>query len=103
MYRPDEILSLDVIVSGLASQAPASEDHPLRLLADADVVYAVDPETHKGLLVLGQEKLQQIADSDVPQGARVVRVAVGHEPDHLERLLAAVRQSKGVDDLTESA
>jgi hypothetical protein len=103
MLRPDEVLSLEVLVNGLASQEQASEDHPLRLLADADVVYAVDPETRKDLVVLGQEKLQEIADSDVPQGARVVRVAIGHAPHHVQRLLDLVRQSKGVDELTESA
>lgn len=103
MPGPDSMLWLQSMISGdVAADEPGAAD-ALKLLADADVVYAVDPDNRRDILVAGREKLREIAASDVPQGARIVRVNVGSEPHRLERLLALVRQSKGFDDYNESA
>ena len=67
------------------------------------MVYAVDPDNQHDILVVGRDKLREIAASDAPQGARVLRVKIGHEPHRLERLLALVRQSRGYHDYNESA
>ena len=103
MLGPDNIMWLDSLVSGDALPDEPGAVSAMKMLAEADVVYAVNPDNQRDILVVGREKLREIAASDVPQGARIVRVNVGSEPHRLERLLALVRQSKGYHDYTESA
>ncbi len=74
-----------------------------QLLDSADVVYAVDGRDDRDILIYGREKLRRIAESDVPEGARVVRVRIRSGQNELESLLELVRQSKGYHDYAESA
>lgn len=103
MLGPDNIMWLQSLISGDVSPDEPGAVDALKMLAEADVVYAVDPGNRPDILVVGREKLREIAASDMPQGARIVRVNTGGEPLRLERLLALVQQSKGFHDYNESA
>ncbi len=103
MLGSDNISWLHSLVSGDAAPDEPGAISAMKMLAEADVVYAVNPDNQRDVLVVGREKLREIAASDVPQGARIVRVNVGNEPHRLQRLLALVRQTKGYHDYTESA
>ena len=103
MLGSDNIAWLHSLISGDATPDEAGAVSAMKMLAEADVVYAVDPGNQRDILVVGREKLREIAASDVPQGARIVRVNTGSEPHRFQRLLALVRQSKGYHDYTESA
>lgn len=74
-----------------------------QLLDSAEVVYAVDGRNDRDILIYGKEKLRRIAESDVPEGARVVRVRIRSGQNELESLLELVRQTKGYHDYAESA
>ncbi len=76
---------------------------PRQLLDSADVVYAVDGRDDRDILIYGKDKLRRIAESDVPEGARVVRVRIRTGQNELESLLELVRQTKGHHDYAESA
>lgn len=76
---------------------------PRQLLDSADVVYAVDGRDDRDILIYGKDKLRRIAESDVPEGARVVRVRIRTGQNELESLLELVRQTKGYHDYAESA
>jgi hypothetical protein len=76
---------------------------PGHLLNSADVVYAVDGRDDRDILIYGKDKLRRIAESDVPEGARVVRVRIRSGQNELESLLELVRQTKGYHDYAESA
>lgn len=95
--------NFEVVSHGGAETPGPSPRHLEQLLAEADVVFAVDSDTQSNILVFGREKLRQIAASDVPEGARVLRVKVGRGEHRLERLLALVERSKGYHDYHESA
>jgi hypothetical protein len=103
MDRPADSVALDMLLNNGAGQPSPHAGVWQALLADADVVYAVEGDGERNILVFGREKLQEIADSDVPQGARVLRVNVGSGPHQLQQLLALVGQSKGYHDYHESA
>ncbi|TVS09081.1 MAG: hypothetical protein EA424_27840 [Planctomycetaceae bacterium] len=76
---------------------------PRQLLDSADVVYAVNGRDDRDILIYGKDKLRRIAESDVPEGARVVRVRIRTGQNELESLLELVRQTKGYHDYAESA
>ncbi len=67
------------------------------------MIYAVEPESKHDILLFGKEKLESIARSDVPEGARVLRIALGTDQRKLTRLLALVREAKGSHDYAETA
>jgi hypothetical protein len=84
--------------------AETVETNPVRsasnrsLLNNADVIYAVETERGRDILIYGREKLQQIAASDVPEGARVLRVGLTSDGCQLDSLLNLVRETKGFHD-----
>ena len=103
MERRVNVIPFDTLVAN--EQAPTGEmvGDPKQLLQSADVVYAVNGRDERDILIYGREKLRRIAESDVPEGARVVRVRIRSGQKDLERLLELVRQSKGYHDYAESA
>ncbi len=103
MDRRDHVIPFESLVSNGKRPLVASGNDPMRLLNDADVVYAVDGRDDRDILIYGKEKLRRIAESDVPEGARVVRVRIRSGSREMERLLEIVRQSKGRHDYAESA
>ena len=84
-----------------AAEQDPSGAHPL--LRRAEVIYAVGEPAEGDVLLYGKEKIRRIADSDCPEGARVLRVAVGPERQDFHRLLQLVRQAKGTIDYAEPA
>ena len=101
MDRPVGIIPLDAFNREPSYEPGVASPHTL--LDRAEVIYAVDARSQQDILVYGREKLRQIADSDVPEGAQVVRVGIGAEPQKLARLLAIIQQAKGSHDYRESA
>ena len=98
MDRHDNVIGLEQLTTPCNCQHDGSRVDPHQLLADAEVVYAVSGPSLRDILVFGKEKLRRIAQSEIPEGARVVRVRVGANSTELERLLDLVRQRKGYHD-----
>jgi hypothetical protein len=101
MDRPVDVIPLDALTREPSHEPGAASPH--KLLDRAEVIYAVDARSQRDILVYGREKLRRIADSDVPEGAQVIRVGIGAEPQKLTRLLALIQQAKGSHDYRESA
>jgi len=102
MERRSFIVSIESVLTGAPAGTPAPAD-ARRLLNHADVIYAVEAESQQDILVYGKEKLARIARSDVPEGARVLRIAMGSDRRKLQHLLALVRDAKGSHDYAETA
>ena len=96
MNRMVNIIPLEALTDN--SHQVAVDSH--QLLDDADVVYAVDGQ-QRDVVVFGKDKLRRIAESEIPEGARVMRVRL--HSSELQSLLELVRQSKGHHDYAESA
>ena len=103
MQRRVNVIPFETLVANEEAPAGQSVGDPKKLLDGADVVYAVNGRDERDILIYGKEKLRRIAESDVPEGARVVRVRIRSGQKELERLLELVRQSKGHHDYAESA
>jgi hypothetical protein len=103
MERRVNVIPFDALVAN--ENAPTGEmtSDLKKLFGSADVVFAVNGRDERDILIYGKEKLRRIAESDVPEGARVVRVRIRSGQKELERLLELVRQSKGYHDYAESA
>ena len=102
MERRPFTVSVESVLSGAPAGTPTPAD-ARRLINHADVIYAVEPESKHDILLFGKEKLESIARSDVPEGARVLRIALGTDQRKLTRLLALVREAKGFHDYAETA
>ena len=102
MERRPFTVSAESVLAGAPAGTPAPAD-ARRLINHADVIYAVEPESKHDILLFGKEKLERIAQSDVPEGARVLRIALGTDQRKLTRLLALVREAKGSHDYAETA
>lgn len=102
MERRSFIVSIESVLSEAPAGTPAPSD-ARRLLNHADVIYAVELESKQDILLFGKEKLARIARSDVPEGARVLRIALGSDRRKLQRLLTLVREAKGSHDYVETA
>ncbi len=102
MERRSFVVSIESVLSGVPAGTPAPTD-ARRLLNHADVIYGVEPESKQDVLLFGKEKLDRIARSDVPEGARVLRIALGSDRRKLQRLLTLVREAKGTHDYAETA
>ncbi len=102
MERRRFTVSVESVLSGAPAGTPTPAD-ARRLLNHADVIYAVEPESNHDILLFGKEKLKRIASSDVPEGARVLRIALGSDRRKLPPLLALVRETKGSHDYAETA
>lgn len=102
MERRSFIVSIESVLSGAPAGTPAPNDAK-RLLNHADVIYAVESESQQDILLYGKDKLERIARSDIPEGARVLRIAMGSDDRKLQRLLALVREAKGSHDYAETA
>jgi hypothetical protein len=103
MDRQRHVVPFALLTSHGIQPTVATTEHPSRLLDDADIVYAINGQDNRDILIFGREKLRRIAASDVPEGARVFRVRVCSESGELERLLELVQQRKGRHDYAESA
>jgi hypothetical protein len=103
MERRVNVIPFDTLVANAKSTTVGTPSDPKQLLDNADVVYAVNGRDERDILIYGKEKLRRIAESDVPEGARVVRVRIRSGQKELEGLLELVRQSKGYHDYAESA
>jgi hypothetical protein len=103
MERRVNVIPFETLVADENPSTGESSGGSKQLLDSADVVYAVNGRDERDILIYGREKLRRIAESDVPEGARVVRVRIRSGPKELERLLELVRQSKGYHDYAESA
>ncbi|MCU0874799.1 MAG: hypothetical protein MUE50_20920 [Pirellulaceae bacterium] len=102
MDRRAFVVSIESVLSGAPAGTPAPVD-ARRLINHADVIYAVEPESKQDILLFGKAKLERIARSDVPEGARVLRIALGSDRRKLQRLLTLVRETKGSHDYAETA
>jgi hypothetical protein len=102
MDRRAFIVSIESVLSGAPAGTPAPVD-ARRLINHADVIYAVEAESKQDILLFGKAKLERIARSDVPEGARVLRIAMGSDRRKLQRLLTLVRETKGSHDYAETA
>jgi hypothetical protein len=102
MERRGFIVSIESVLSGAPAGTPAPVD-ARRLINHADVIYAVEPENKQDILLFGKDKLERIARSDVPEGARVLRIALGSDRRKLQKLLTLVRETKGSHDYAETA
>ena len=102
MERRPFTVSIESVLAGAPAGTPAPSD-ARRLINHADVIYAVEQESKQDILLFGKEKLERIARSDVPEGARVLRIALGSDRRKLKRLLALVRETKGSHDYAETA
>jgi hypothetical protein len=102
MGRRPFTVSVESVLSGAPAGTPAPAD-ARRLINHADVIYAVESESKHDILLFGKEKLESIARSDVPEGARVLRIALGSDQRKLPHLLALVREAKGSHDYAETA
>ncbi len=100
MKRRANLINLEALT---ADGQHAEQSDPRNLLADAEVVYAVDGRQDREIVVFGREKLQRIAESEVPEGARVVRVQLSSGANELQSLLELVQQHKGRHEYAESA
>jgi hypothetical protein len=98
MNRQENVIALEQLTAPCNCPSDGTRVDPHQLLADAEVVYAVGGPHARDILVFGKEKLRRIAQSEIPEGARVVRVRVGSGSSELERLLDLVRQRKGYHD-----
>ncbi|MCL4200953.1 MAG: hypothetical protein KJ000_00560 [Pirellulaceae bacterium] len=103
MERRVNVIPFESLVVGKKATETDVNTESKRLFDHADVVYAVDGGNERDILIYGKEKLRRIAESDVPEGARVVRVRIRSGQKELERLVEMVRQSKGRHDYAESA
>jgi hypothetical protein len=103
MERRVNVIPFEALVAENHSPAGDLGSNPKQLLDHAEVVYAVNGRDDRDILIYGKEKLRRIAESDVPEGARVVRVRIRSGQKELERLLELVRESKGRHDYAESA
>jgi hypothetical protein len=103
MERRVNVIPFDSLVVGKKATETDANTDSKRLLDHAEVVYAVDGGDERDILIYGKDKLRRIAESDVPEGARVVRVRIRSGQKELERLVEMVRQSKGRHDYAESA
>jgi hypothetical protein len=103
MQRRVNVIPFEALVAEKKAQAEDAGIEAKHLLTSAEVVYAVSGSDERDILIFGKEKLRRIAESDVPEGARVVRVRIRSGQKELERLLELVRQSKGYHDYAESA
>jgi hypothetical protein len=103
MYRLVNIISLEALTDDSQQDAASADVGSHRLLDNADVVYAVNGRDDRDIVVFGKEKLRRIAESEIPEGARVVRVQLRSGSSELQSLLALVQQSKGHHDYAESA
>ncbi len=102
MDRRSFVVSVESVLSGAPAGTPAPVD-ARRLLSHADVIYAVEPDSKQDILLFGKAKLERIARSDVPEGARVLRIALGSDRRKLQGLLTLVREAKGSHDYAETA
>lgn len=102
MERRGFVVSIESVLSSEVANTPAPAD-ARRLLHHADVIYAVESQSRQDILLFGKEKLDRIARSDVPEGARVLRIALGSDHRKLQRLLALVHETKGSHDYAETA
>jgi hypothetical protein len=103
MSRGSPIIPFESIIN---RQPPEEADPSLRtrsILSRADVIYAVDTAKDSHILVFGKDKLARIASSDVPEGARILRIALGPNRSRLQELLTLVRDAKGHHDYAETA
>ena len=89
------VVPLDILLAD-SKRSPAAHDRAL--LNNADVIYAVQTDRGHEVLVYGREKLQRIAASEIPEGARVLRVGLSDGARQLESLLALVHETKGSHD-----
>jgi hypothetical protein len=95
MNRRFSTVSFETLLADSKLAPPASDR---ALLNDAEVIYAVQPGVSREVLVYGREKLQRIAASEIPEGARVLRVGLSDGGRQLESLLALVHETKGSHD-----
>lgn len=102
MDRRGFVVSIESVLSGAPAGTPAPVD-ARRLLSHADVIYGVEPDSQQDILLFGKAKLDRIARSDVPEGARVLRIALGSDRRKLQGLLTLVREAKGSHDYAETA
>jgi hypothetical protein len=103
MERRVNVIPFDALVANENTPPGEMTSDLKKLFGSADVVFAVNGRDERDILIYGREKLRRIAESDVPEGARVVRVRIRSGQKELERLLELVRQSKGYHDYAESA
>jgi hypothetical protein len=97
MNRRLPIIPFDSLLAETTDTKPRTASNRT-LLNNADVIYAVEAERGRDILIFGREKLQRIAASDVPEGARVLRVGLTSDNCQLDTLLDLVRQAKGFHD-----
>jgi hypothetical protein len=102
MERRPFTVSVESVLSGAPAGTPAPAN-ARRLIHHADVIYAIEPEGKSDILLFGKEKLERLAHSDVPEGARVLRIDLGSDRRRLPKLLALVRETKGFHDYAETA
>jgi len=100
MQRRANLIDLEALT---ADSQHADQSDTQNLLAQADVVYAVSGHEDRDIVVYGREKLQRIAESEIPEGARVVRVQLRSGATDLQSLLELVQQHKGRHQYAESA
>jgi hypothetical protein len=103
MERGSQVIPLESIITRESAEGAAPELRTRSILSRADVIYAVDAGQDRHILVFGKDKLARIASSDVPEGARVLRVALGPNRSRLQELLTLVREAKGHHDYAETA
>lgn len=103
MERHNQIIPVEFLLDDGDRTEALSDLSPEALLRAADVIYAIDAETERGILLFGRQKLNRIADSDIPEGARVLRVGVRRESDHFGNLLRLIQLTKGYHDYAETA
>jgi hypothetical protein len=69
-----------------------------QLLAEADVIIAVDAATQREFTVFGSPSLESTVSLKKPTAMRTVRVTINCRSGELEKLLESVRAVKGRDD-----
>jgi hypothetical protein len=97
------VIPIDVILNETPICEHTDEQTAHPLVQQADVIYAIEDSEKPAILLYGKEKLQRIAQSELPEGARILRVGLGPKRQNLDRLLQLVQQAKGSVDYAEPA
>ena len=101
MFRQTKMIPINALLAPPAEESNAAST-PRQMLDLADIVYLVSEDSERDILVFGKDKLAQIAKSDIPEGARVLRVGIERHSDQLDNLLSLVQSVKGSHDYAES-
>jgi hypothetical protein len=82
---------------GYEPNRATATDFP-QLLRDADIIIGVDVMSKNEFVVFGRRLLEEIAGGQQGKFCKILRIAIDHETEELEKLCALVTVTKGYND-----